>query len=32
MSDYDTATAKVVELAKDIHVSMLTTVDGDVTS
>ena len=28
MSDNDTATAKLVELAKDIHVSMLTTVDG----
>ena len=29
MSDTDTATAKVVELAKDIHVSMLTTVDAE---
>src|ERR1700733_14215148 len=29
MSDVNTATAKVVDLAKDIHVSMLTTVDGE---
>jgi len=29
MSDTDTGTAKVVDLAKDIHVSMLTTVDAD---
>jgi general stress protein 26 len=27
MSETDTATAKVVDLAKDIHVSMLTTRD-----
>ncbi len=29
MSDTDNGTAKVVDLAKDIHVSMLTTVDAD---
>jgi general stress protein 26 len=29
MSDTDTATVKVVDLAKDIHVSMLTTIDGE---
>ena len=29
LDNSDTATAKVVDLAKDIHVSMLTTVDAD---
>jgi general stress protein 26 len=29
MSDTNTATVKVVDLAKDIHVSMLTTIDGE---